>query len=153
MKIPVDEMANLIPRACACQRTVTTRIPPAPGLDLQPRMASRVSLRSPQELRGRRSLRLLDHVVNRSRKILNARAGHDDRVTATVRFLGNAKEFAAVVFAEFDMEMLALNLQLPGLYEVIHCNQKTAEFRQVTPRKKSRFLGQNAPCEYLVDKC
>jgi len=67
---------------------------------------------------------MLDHVIDRRGKIINAGTGHDDCIAATMSFLGNTEEFAAVVFAEFDVEMLAFDLQLPGLYEVIHFYEK-----------------------------
>jgi hypothetical protein len=37
-----------------------------------------------------------------------------------VGFLGDPKEFPAIVLPEFHVKMLPLYLQLPGLYEVIH---------------------------------
>ena len=77
-----------------------------------------------QNLRWRDPLSLLDHVVDRRGKIIDARAGHDDRVTAAVRFLRDAEKFAAVIFAELHVEMLTFDLQLPSLYEVIHCYEK-----------------------------
>jgi hypothetical protein len=71
-------------------------------------------------LRGRRPLGVIDHIVDRGREFLNARARDDDGVAAAVRFLGDAEEFAAVIFAEFHVKALAFDLNVPGLYEVIH---------------------------------
>ena len=102
---------------------------------------------------GRRcSLCVIDHIVDRRRELLYAGAGDNDGVASAMSFLGDAEELAAIVLAEFHVEVLAFDLQLPGLYEVIHFG-KTAEFTMVRPQKGSRFLGKKAPCEYLVDRC
>jgi hypothetical protein len=68
----------------------------------------------------RGSLGVIDHIIDRRGELLHARARDDDSVAATVRFLGDAEEFAAIILAEFHVEVLAFDLQLPGLYEVIH---------------------------------
>jgi hypothetical protein len=58
----------------------------------------------------RRALGVLDYFVDRRRKLIHARAWDDDGITAAVRFLGDAKEFAAVVFTKLDVKMLTLDL-------------------------------------------
>ena len=108
-------MANLILRACACQRWIAfskrdfgrTSITNALGQAVSP-------------LRRRRPFGLLDHVIDSGREILNARARYDDCVPAAVGFLGDPEEFTAIVFAEFNVEMLPFDLQLPRLDEIIH---------------------------------
>ena len=97
-------------------------------------MRSRTAL----NLSWRNTLGVINHVVDSSRKLLHTRARHDNRIPATMRFLGDPKKLAAVIFAEFDVEMLALDLQFPGLYEVIHLFAKTAEFRTNRREKESR---------------
>jgi hypothetical protein len=69
---------------------------------------------------GRGALGLLDYFVNRRGKLIHARARNNDGITATVCFLGNAKEFSAIILAEFHVKMLALDLHLPRLDEIIH---------------------------------
>jgi len=79
---------------------------------------------------------VLDYFVNRSRKFVHARARDDDRVTTTVRFLGDAQEFSPVVLAEFHMEMLALDLQVPRLNEIVHvCKKPRSLGRSVSKRE------------------
>jgi len=57
---------------------------------------------------------------NRRRKFINAGARHDDAVAATVSFLGDTQESAALIFPELDVEVLALNLQFFRLDDVVH---------------------------------
>jgi hypothetical protein len=61
-----------------------------------------------------------ENLSNRRRKLIDAGARHDDAVAATVSFLGDAQESPAVVLTEFHVEMLALDLQLSRLNDVIH---------------------------------
>ena len=68
----------------------------------------------------RRVLGVLDYFVYRGGKLIHPRARDDDRVAATVCFLGDAKEFAAVVLTKFDVKMLTLDLQLPRFDKIIH---------------------------------
>src|SRR5436853_5669008 len=122
-KSPIGELAKVSPRGCACQRTVVAGLSPA------------LSWRGP--------LGVIDHVIDRSSKFLHARARHDDRVPATVRFFRDPEEFAAVVLAELDVEVLTFDLQLPGLYEVIHLfQQKRRSLGQRTAKRKAEFSPQ-----------
>src|SRR3954454_7982548 len=57
---------------------------------------------------------------NYRRKFINARARHDDAITAAVSFLCDTQEPAALIFTELDIEMLALNLQFFRLDDVVH---------------------------------
>lgn len=45
---------------------------------------------------------------------------HDNRVASAMSFLGNAQELASIVLAELNVEVLALNLELFGLNDVVH---------------------------------
>ena len=65
------------------------------------------------------------NVSNRRRKLLNAGTRHDDTVTATVSFLSDAQEPAAIVLPELDVEVLALNLQFSRLDDVVHFALRT----------------------------
>src|SRR5260370_17940598 len=66
------------------------------------------------------ALGVVDYFVYRSGKFIHPRARDDDRVAATVRFLGDAKEFAPAVLTKLDVKMLTLDLQLPCFDEIIH---------------------------------
>jgi len=57
---------------------------------------------------------------NYRRKFINSRARHDDAVAAAVSFLCDTQEPAALIFAELDIEVLALNLQFFRLDDVVH---------------------------------
>ena len=57
---------------------------------------------------------------NRRCKVINAGARHDDAITASVSFLSDTQEPAALIFPELDIEVLALNLQFFRLDDVVH---------------------------------
>ena len=92
-------------------------------------------------LRRRAALGVIDHVIDRRREILNARAWDDDRIPATMRFLGDPKEFPAVVLPEFHVKMLPLDLQFPGLYDVIHFLGKNGGVYDVRTHKGKQIFG------------
>jgi hypothetical protein len=89
---------------------------------------------------SRRALGLLDYFVDCRGKLIHARARDDNGITATVRFLSDAKEFAAVIFAEFHVEMLALYLQLPCLDEIIHVCKKPRSLGRSASKREAVFL-------------
>lgn len=66
------------------------------------------------------ALGTLDYFADRRREITHARARDDDRVAAAVRFLRNPQEFSTIVFPEFYVEMLPLDLQFLRLDDIIH---------------------------------
>src|SRR4029077_11715730 len=113
--LPKRRVANLILRACACQRWIAFSERDFGRTSVTDALAEPVS-----PLRRRRPFGVLDHVINSGREILNARARYDDCVPAAVGFLGDPEEFNAIVFAEFNVEMLPFDLQLPRLDEIIH---------------------------------
>jgi|SRR6516162_182831 len=80
---------------------------------------STASLPLGQQLR-RCSFAVRKNLSDRRRKFIKARARHDDAVTAAVSFLGDTQESPAVIFPEFDVEILALNLQFSRLNDVVH---------------------------------
>src|SRR6476660_7629565 len=67
-----------------------------------------------------RGFAVCQNFSNDRRKVINAGARHDDAVAAAMSFLSDAQEFTAVVLPEFDIEMLALNLQFFRLDDVVH---------------------------------
>ena len=88
---------------------------------------------------------MIDHVIDRVRKFLDAGARDDDGVTASVRFLGDAKEPAAVVLAEFHVEALSFDLHLPRLDEIIHVPKKPRSLGRFAAKREAVFLGQTRP--------
>jgi hypothetical protein len=88
---------------------------------------------------------------NRRRKLINARARHDDAVTAAVSFLGDPQEPAAVVLPELDIEMLALNLQFFRLDDVVHFALRPPSLgsRPLKWKKNRRLFRGN----FLPDHC
>src|SRR5207248_9263363 len=78
----------------------------------------------PPYLGRRAALGMLDYVVDCRRKLINARARHDDGVAAAVRFLGDPKKLSTVILAEFHVKMLALDLHFPRFDQIIHVCKK-----------------------------
>jgi hypothetical protein len=67
-----------------------------------------------------RGFAVCQNFSNDRRKVINAGARHDDAVPAPMSFFSDTQEFTAVVLPEFDIEMLALNLQFFRLDDVVH---------------------------------
>jgi hypothetical protein len=67
-----------------------------------------------------RAFAVCQNFSNCRRKVIDARAGHDDAVAAPVSFFRDAQESPALVLAELHVEMLALYLQFSRLDDVIH---------------------------------
>jgi hypothetical protein len=111
--------------------------PPLPNA-LRSRRGDRSTL--VQRLRWRR-FAVCKNFSNGRRKIINARAGHDDAVTTAVSFLSDTQESAALIFPELDVEMLALNLQFSRLDDVIHFASEVAEFRESNSGMEEKFAG------------
>jgi hypothetical protein len=110
--------------------------------DLTPRYG--VPVNGCQQLSWR-SFAVGKNVSYRRRKIINARAGHNDAVTAAVSFLRDAQESSAVVLPELDIEMLALNLQFFRLDDVIHFALRTPSLGSETLKwKKNRDWKENS---------
>jgi len=61
-----------------------------------------------------------DRFGDRGGEFVDPRARHDDGVAPAVRFLGDAEEFPAFVFADLELEKLPLDLQLLRFDEVFH---------------------------------
>ena len=75
---------------------------------------------------------------DRGGEIIYARAGHDDRVPAPVRFLGNPKEFTTLVLAKLDVETLSLDLELFCFDDAVHFS-KTEQCMADFLRNGSKF--------------
>ena len=93
-----------------------------------------------QQLR-RRGFAVCQNFSNRRREVINAGAGHDDAVPAAVSFLGDAQEFAALVFTELDVEMLALNLQFSRLDDVIHFSLRPPTLSDLISLREEKSAG------------
>src|SRR6266567_2200389 len=105
---------------------------------------SRLPLRT-QEAVQRLSWRAVvihQNFSDRRRKVVHAGAGHDDAVPASMSFFGDAQESPAVVFAELDVEMLALDLQFSRLDDVIHFSLRPPTLPQSNrPMEEKSALG------------
>ena len=77
-----------------------------------------------------------DHGVHGGVEFVKARARHNDRVAPSVRFLRDAQEPPAFVFAELDVEMFALHLELTTGDDVIHIGPM---------RREKPVSGKNGP--------
>src|SRR5437868_6931213 len=91
---------------------------------------------------SRGALGVLDYFVNRRGKLIHARARDDNGITATVRFLRDAQEFPAVIFAELHVKMLALDLQFPRLDEIIHVCKKPRSLGRSASKREAVFLAK-----------
>ena len=72
------------------------------------------------DLRRCGPFRVVDHIIDRRREFLHAGARDNDGIAAAMRFFRDPEKLATVVLAEFHVKVFAFDLQLPGLYEVIH---------------------------------
>ncbi len=95
-------------------------------------------------------LSVFDYIIDSGGEIVDAGARHNDRIPAAVCFLGDPEELAAIIFAEFHVEMLPFDLQLPRLDEIVHL-KKRRSLRWLGSKREADFWAKNAPCEYLVD--
>jgi len=69
---------------------------------------------------GRYPVRRLDDFTGHRHEFFQAGARYDDRVSTTMRLLGDAHKAATFVFSEFNVKMLPLNLELFCYNYVIH---------------------------------
>ena len=69
---------------------------------------------------SRNSVGALHHFACHGHELIQACARNDDRVTTTVRFLGDTHKAASFVFSEFNVEMLAFDLEFFRDNYVIH---------------------------------
>ena len=69
---------------------------------------------------GQCPFRVNDHFADCSREIVNSSAWDDNGVSASVRFLSDSQKLATLIFPEFNVKMLSLDLQLFRLNDVIH---------------------------------
>jgi hypothetical protein len=66
------------------------------------------------------SVRALHHFAGHGHKLFQAGARNNDRVTSPMRFLRDPHETASFVFPEFNVEMLAFDLEFFRDNYVIH---------------------------------
>jgi hypothetical protein len=72
-----------------------------------------------RELR-RRVFRPREHLSDGGGKVVDTGARDNDGIAAPVSFFGDAQEFSAIVLAELDVEMLAFDLKLFRLDNMVH---------------------------------
>jgi hypothetical protein len=77
-------------------------------------------LKSKLRVRRRNSVGGLYHLDGHGHEFFQSRTGNDDRVSTTVRFLGDAHKASSFIFAKFNIEMLALDLEFFRDNYVIH---------------------------------
>ena len=61
---------------------------------------------------------------DRGCEIAHASARNDDRVPATVRFLGDAKELPAIVLPEFHVKTLPFDLEFFRVDDAVHIGKR-----------------------------
>jgi len=69
---------------------------------------------------SRHAVGRLDDFAGRRHEFFQAGARNDDRVPTTMRLLGDAHKAAAFVLSEFNVKMLALDLEFFRYNYVIH---------------------------------
>jgi hypothetical protein len=62
----------------------------------------------------------LNHFSRGGHKFVQTRTRNDDRITPAMRFFRYPHKPAALVFSEFDIEMLTLYLQLSRYDDIVH---------------------------------
>lgn len=72
---------------------------------------------------GWRPLGAFDYFPNRGSELIYARARHDDGVAAAVCFFRNPQEFPTLVLAKLHVKVLAFDLQLSRLDDIVHFQQ------------------------------
>jgi hypothetical protein len=77
-------------------------------------------LKSNLRVRGRNPVRGLYHLDGHGHEFFQTGTGDDDRVSTTVRFLGDTHKAPSFIFAEFNIEMLTLDLEFFRDNYVIH---------------------------------
>lgn len=71
-------------------------------------------------VRGRHSVSRLYHLAGHSHEFFQASTWNDDRIPTTMRFLGDTHKAPSLVFAKFNVEMLAFDLEFFRDNYVIH---------------------------------
>src|SRR5687767_4701295 len=74
-------------------------------------------------------IRRAQDLTDRGGEIIYARAGHYDRVSASVRFLRDPEKFTALVLAKLDVKTLSLDLELFGFDDAIHFRKRRSVWR------------------------
>src|ERR1700722_9908242 len=69
---------------------------------------------------SRNSIRGLNHFSRGGHEFVQSRARNNDCVTPTMRFFSDTHKPAALVFSEFYIEVLTLNLQLSRYDDIVH---------------------------------
>jgi hypothetical protein len=79
-------------------------------------------LGNPESYSGgsRNSIRGLNHFSRGGHEFVQSRARNNDCISPTMRFFGDTHKPAALVFSEFYIEVLTLNLQLSRYDDIVH---------------------------------
>jgi hypothetical protein len=78
-----------------------------------------------------------EHVVNGSGEFVRSGARDDNGISPAMGFLGNAKESAPIVLAEFHVEVLPLDLDLLRFDNIIHLGAECGRVPVVGEAKNS----------------
>ena len=60
------------------------------------------------------------HFADRRREVIHTSTRHNDRVSVAVRLFGDTQKFSALILPKLNVKQLAFDLDLFGLYDVIH---------------------------------
>jgi len=107
-------------------------------------------IRLPVDLNRRASV-VRQNFRNCRGKLIHAGARHDDRITATVCFLGDAKKLAAIVFAKLHVEVFTLDLHLSCLDEIIHVCKKPRSLGRSASKREAVFLKKKRACYRFIE--
>ena len=61
-----------------------------------------------------------EDIVDRGRKVIEARARDDDRIASPMSFLGNAQESTTLILAELKMKSLTFDLNFFRFEDAVH---------------------------------
>jgi hypothetical protein len=97
------------------------------------------------------ALDVLKYFTNGRDKIIHSGARYDDGIAAAMSFLSDSQEFPTLILPEFNVEMLALDLQFSRLDNIIHFPNRASlqcfvcKMEEDFARKSSRkFFGKRA---------
>jgi hypothetical protein len=80
------------------------------------------------------------HVVNGGSELVRTCAWDDDCIPPAMGFLGDAKESAPIILAEFHVEVFPLDLDLFRFDNVVHSGAECGRARAVGKAKNRRNL-------------
>ena len=85
------------------------------------------------------------HVVNGGSELVRPGTWDDDGISPAMGFLGNAKESSSIVFTEFHIEVLPLDLDLLRFDNIVHVGPEFGRLSSFVEAKNSlNFTTQKA---------